>query len=78
MPWITSLRQICTVTFDRTFDRIFDIGTPFDFPSGRAKIVGSYNGLLCLADIESTTTSGNVIYLWNPSIENSRGCPNLA
>ena len=51
------------VIFDGTFDRIFDIGIPFDFPSGRAKIVGSYNGLLCLADIESTTTSGNVIYL---------------
>ena len=75
MPWITSLRQICTVTFDRTFDRIFDIGTSFDFPSGRAKIVGSYNGLLCLADIESTTTSSNVLYLWNPSVRKFKRLP---
>ncbi|XP_030963965.1 F-box/kelch-repeat protein At3g06240-like [Quercus lobata] len=40
-----------------------------------AKIVGSYNGLLCLADIESTTTSGNVIYLWNPSIRKFKRLP---
>nr|XP_023926066.1 F-box protein At3g07870-like [Quercus suber] len=52
-----------------------DHGTPFDFPSGRAKIVGSYNGLLCLADIESTTTFGNVIYLWNPSIRKFKRLP---
>ena len=63
------------VIFDGTFDRIFDIGIPFDFPFGRAKIVGSYNGLLCLADIESTTTSGNVIYLWNPSIRKFKSLP---
>ena len=75
MPWITSLRQICTVTFDGTFDRIFDIGIPFDFPSGCAKIIGSYNGLLCLADIESITTSGNVIYLLNPNIRKFKRLP---
>ena len=38
MSWITCLRLICTVTFDRMFVRIFDIGIPFDFPIGRAKI----------------------------------------
>ena len=26
------------VTFDKMFDRIFDIGIPFDFPFGCAKI----------------------------------------
>ena len=54
---------------------IFDIGIPFDFPSGCAKIIGSYNGLLCLADIESITTSGNVIYLWNPNIRKFKRLP---
>ena len=38
MPWITCLRLICMVTFDKMFDRIFDIGIPFDFPFGCAKI----------------------------------------
>ncbi|KAK4592968.1 hypothetical protein RGQ29_017203 [Quercus rubra] len=50
MPWRTrdtvnsSNRPVCTVAFDRTFDRISEVEIPFDFPSGRALIVGSCNG----------------------------------
>ncbi|XP_030967187.1 F-box/kelch-repeat protein At3g06240-like [Quercus lobata] len=65
----SSNRPICTVALDRTFDRIFDIEVPFDLPSGLSKIVGSCNGLLCLA------TSTNVIYLWNPSVRKFKRLP---
>ncbi|KAK4592965.1 hypothetical protein RGQ29_017200 [Quercus rubra] len=65
----SSNRPVCTVALDRTFDRIFEIEIPFDLPSGLSKIVGSCNGLLCLA----TTT--NVIYLWNPSVRKFKRLP---
>uniref|UniRef100_A0A7N2R363 F-box domain-containing protein n=2 Tax=Quercus lobata TaxID=97700 RepID=A0A7N2R363_QUELO len=56
-------RQVCMVALARTFDRISEIGVPFDFPTKCVQIVGSCNGLLCLADYPP----GNVVYLWNPS-----------
>ncbi|KAK4595536.1 hypothetical protein RGQ29_013850 [Quercus rubra] len=65
----SSNRPVCTVALDRTFDRIFEIEIPFDLPSGFSKIVGSCNGLLCLA------TSIDVIYLWNPSARKFKRLP---
>ncbi|KAF3958253.1 hypothetical protein CMV_016820 [Castanea mollissima] len=77
MPWDTnsSNRAVCTVAFDRTFDRIAEVEIPFDFTTGRAQIVGSCNGLLCLADIGKLTTSKIFIYLWNPSIKKFKRLP---
>ena len=48
------------------FDRISKVVPPFDFPPRCSSIVGSCNGLLCFP------TYANVIYLWNPILENSR------
>ncbi|XP_065636273.1 F-box/kelch-repeat protein At3g06240-like [Quercus suber] len=64
-------RSICTVALDRTFDTISEARIPFDFSSNFAQIVGSCNGLLCIADY------GNVrdIYLWNPSIRKFKKLP---
>ncbi|XP_050282191.1 F-box protein CPR1-like isoform X2 [Quercus robur] len=77
MPWNTnsSNRAVCTVAFDRTFDRISEIEVPFDLPSGSIQIVGSCNGLLCLAHYGGLTTTDNVIYLWNPSIRKFKRLP---
>nr|XP_023928224.1 F-box protein CPR1-like [Quercus suber] len=61
----------CTVALDRSFDTISEIRIPFDFPHPNAQIVGSCNGLLCLADL----VYGNVIYLWNPSIRKFKKLP---
>ncbi|XP_030967226.1 F-box protein CPR1-like [Quercus lobata] len=61
----------CTVALDRSFDTISEIRIPFDFPHPRAQIVGSCNGLLCLADL----VYGNVIYLWNPSVRKFKKLP---
>ncbi|KAF3959519.1 hypothetical protein CMV_015679 [Castanea mollissima] len=60
---------VCTVAFDRTFDRISEVRIPFDFDFKGAQIVGSCNGLLCLATLD------NVIYLWNPSIRKFKRLP---
>ncbi|XP_065630169.1 F-box/kelch-repeat protein At3g23880-like [Quercus suber] len=58
---------VCTVAFDRTFDKISDVRIPFGVIFNQ--IVGSCNGLLCVAN------SGNVIYLWNPSIRKFKRLP---
>ena len=67
---------VCTVALDRTFDRISEIEIPFNFPTAciRFQLVGSCNGLLCLAD-NSTTTYANALYLWNPSIRKFKKLP---
>ncbi|XP_030958568.1 F-box protein CPR1-like [Quercus lobata] len=65
----SSNKPVCTVALGCTFDRIFEIEIPFDLPSGLSKIVGSCNGLLCLA------TLTNVIYLWNPSARKFKRLP---
>ena len=81
MPWSTrdtmnsSNRPVCTVAFDRTFDRISEVEIPFDFPSGRALIVGSCNGLLCLAANIGLNISDYVIYFWNPSTRKFKRLP---
>ena len=61
--------SVCTVASDRTFDRISEVRIPFDFDFKCAQIVGSCNGLLCLANLD------NVIYLWNPSIRKFKRLP---
>ncbi|XP_023926063.1 F-box/kelch-repeat protein At3g23880-like [Quercus suber] len=78
MPWDanSSNRVVCTVALDRTFDRISEIEVPFNFPFGSIKIVGSCNGLLCLAGgIGGFPTTDKVIYLWNPSIRKFKRLP---
>ena len=80
IPWYTramdsSKRRVCTVTLDRTFDRISEIDVPFDFPSGSVQIAGSCNGLLCLAYKGKFNIFDNVIYLWNPSIRKFKRLP---
>ena len=73
----SSNRPVCTVALDRTFDRISEVEIPFDFPSGSARIVGSCNGLLCLAGIGGRNISDYAIYLWNPSIRKFKRLPDL-
>ena len=60
---------VCTVTCDRTFNRIFEYQITNDFPIEFVHIVGSCNGVLCLTDFRSSDPYGNAIYLWNPSIK---------
>nr|XP_023881387.1 F-box/kelch-repeat protein At3g06240-like [Quercus suber] len=57
-------RSICTVALDRIFYTISEARIPFVFSSNFAQIVGSCNGLLCIADY------GNVrdIYLPHPCL----------
>ncbi|XP_075643146.1 F-box/kelch-repeat protein At3g06240-like [Castanea sativa] len=73
MPSVTAnigfQRPVCTVALDRTFDRISELGIPFDFHYIYTQIVGSCNGLLCFAN------SANVVYLWNPSIRMFKKLP---
>nr|XP_023877988.1 F-box protein CPR1-like [Quercus suber] len=69
---------VCTVALDRTFDRISEIEIPFNFPTAciQFQLVGSCNGLLCLANLSiSTTTFANALYLWNPSIRKFKKLP---
>ena len=68
-PSLPPKTSICTVAYGHTFDKIFEIEIPFDFSSNCTQMVGSCNGLLCLAD------SNNVIYLWNPSIRKFKKLP---
>ena len=77
MPWESnaSNRAVCTVAFDRTFDRISEIEVPFDFPTTPIQIVGSCNGLLCIAGTWGLDISDYVIYLWNPSIRKFKRLP---
>ncbi|GFP87929.1 F-box protein cpr30 [Phtheirospermum japonicum] len=60
-----AFRLLC----DKTFDRALDIELPLDLIPTSFVIVGSFNGLLCLAD---TTSFGTTIYMCNPSIRKYR------
>ena len=51
-------RAICTVELYRMFDTISEARNPFVFSSNFAQIVGSCNGLLCIADY------GNFRYIY--------------
>ena len=70
MPHPTSLRrfhsQICTVTSNHTFETISKFRIPFNFQSGYPELVGSCNGILCVADHRKFAIMD--VYLWNPSI----------
>jgi F-box interacting protein len=68
MPLKTPNRGVCTFVFESTFDMISEVGIPFDFA---CQIVGSCNGLLCLA----STNSDNAVFLWNPSVRKFKVLP---
>ena len=53
MPWNSSSssnRPVCTIAFERTFERVSGFGIPSDFPFWRVHIVGFCNGLLCFTN----------------------------
>ncbi|XP_075649833.1 F-box protein At3g08750-like [Castanea sativa] len=66
MPRSNSLRQICTVAFDRSFETISEFRIPFNFQSGHPEFMGSCNGILCFVDHRKFAIVD--VYLWNPSI----------
>nr|XP_023920935.1 F-box/kelch-repeat protein At3g06240-like [Quercus suber] len=58
------------------FNRISDYSIPSDFSSKVTSIVGSCNGLLCVAAYNSVRTYAEIIFLWNPSIRKFKRLPN--
>ncbi|KAK4592940.1 hypothetical protein RGQ29_017183 [Quercus rubra] len=71
----SSSNPVCTVVCDRTFNRISEHPIPSDLLINFAEIVGSFNGLLCLAEYGNGATYDEVIYLWNPSIRKFKRLP---
>uniref|UniRef100_A0A2N9GK39 F-box domain-containing protein n=1 Tax=Fagus sylvatica TaxID=28930 RepID=A0A2N9GK39_FAGSY len=67
-----SNRPVCAVACDPMFNRISEFRISSNFPLQIALIVGSCNGLLCVADY-----SIEVIYLWNPSIRKFKRLPDI-
>ena len=73
MPRSNSLRQICTVASDRTFETISEFRIPFTLQYGYPKLVGSCNGMLCVNDYWKFAIMD--VYLWNPSIRKFKRLP---
>ena len=67
---------VWTVVCDHTFNRISKCPIPLSFQSYIFKIVGLYNGLLCLAKHGCSPRFAEVLYLWNPSIRKFKRFPN--
>ncbi|GFP87933.1 F-box/kelch-repeat protein at3g06240 [Phtheirospermum japonicum] len=61
--------RVFRLLFDKTFDQALDIVLPLDLVPMSFTIVGSFNGVLCLAD---TNSFGTMIYICNPSIRKYR------
>ena len=55
--------------YDHAFNRISKYSA---FP--RIHLASSCNGLVCLYRFTKASTNANSIYLWNPALENLRGC----
>ena len=69
----SSHSQVCTVSCDRTFERVSEFRIPFTFQSGLPRLVGSCNGILCLTDFIVSEFNG--VYLWNPSVRKFKKLP---
>ena len=69
----SSHSQVCTVSCDRTFERVSEFRIPFTFQSLSLRLVGSCNGILCLTDYIGSEING--VYLWNPSIRKFKKLP---
>ncbi|XP_075647143.1 F-box/kelch-repeat protein At3g23880-like [Castanea sativa] len=65
---------VCMVACDPKFNKISEYRISSDFSrEGSCNIVGSCNGVLCLAD-----SAWNPTYLWNPSIRKFKSLPCLS
>ncbi|KAL4599921.1 hypothetical protein ACB092_11G162100 [Castanea dentata] len=60
---------------DRTFDSLFEYSVPSVFDLIMSDMVGSCNGLVCLAQRGKLSTAFDAIYLWNPSIRKFKRLP---
>ena len=68
--------RICKVLCcDRTFDSLFEYSVPSVFDLYLSEMVGSCNGLVCLAQRGKHSTASDAIYLWNPSIRKFKRLP---
>ncbi|XP_050282207.1 F-box/kelch-repeat protein At3g06240-like isoform X1 [Quercus robur] len=68
--------MICKVLCcDRTFDSLFEYSVPSVFALNMSEMVGSCNGLVCLAQRGKLSTTGDAIYLWNPSVRKFKRLP---
>ena len=68
--------MICKVLCcDRTFDSLFEYSVPSVFDLNMSEMVGSCNGLVCLAQRGKLSTTSDAIYLWNPSVRKFKRLP---
>ena len=70
-----SNNPVCMVACDRKFNRISEYPIPSELHLNCPEIVGSCNGLVCLAQYGNGLTIAEVIYLWNPSIRKFKRLP---
>ena len=70
-----SNNPVCMVACDRKFNRISEYPIPSELHLNYPEIVGSCNGLVCLAQYGNGSTIAEVIYLWNPSIRKFKRLP---
>ena len=69
VPLPCTNKSVCTVAFDRIYDKVSEFQISKDICFKGVQIVGLCNGLLCLVD------NDNHIYLWNPSIKKFKNLP---
>ena len=68
--------MICKVLCcDRTFDSLFEYSVPSVFDLDLSEMVGSCNGLVCLAQRGKLSSTSDAIYLWNPSVRKFNRLP---
>ncbi|XP_023888146.2 F-box/kelch-repeat protein At3g06240-like [Quercus suber] len=72
-PKIPITRKV--LCFDRTFDSLFEYSVPSVFDLNTSFLIGSCNGLVCLAQLRKLTAASDAIYLWNPSIRKFKRLP---
>ncbi|XP_030963942.1 F-box/kelch-repeat protein At3g06240-like [Quercus lobata] len=60
---------------DRTFDSLFEYSVPSVFYLNMSFMIGSCNGLVCLAQHRKLSATSDAIYLWNPRIRKFKRLP---
>ena len=69
----------CMVARDSaTFNEISEYPVPSAFHLSSFQIVGSCNGLVCVAQYGCSSTIAHAIYLWNPSIRKFKRLPDFS